>query len=405
MKDKMTIHILPIGMDDRKIAILRTAFRMHQSQSYAIVDNLFKDPDLAIADVDGLEGMSILDPFFKEYPETRLLITSINILELEHPSLQKPLRVETLFPMLRDIFAKEKTTTTRQLNQERSQASIVPPKIQAQIEGEKQNFASKQESKKIVDKEIPHIVTRPTLNVSKLTRFDPSKGLLGRLKLAQRNGEKTMVLYKGQPILLVSPEDDLVLLLVPLGTLRKLCELPETENEANFALKAILINRPPPQAHSIKLFNLLWQFAIWTADGRLVNLIKIDRPLKLKSWPNFTRVAPIPDAMRITAFLIRSPVNLGMLYKFLNVEIFSLMNFLAAAYITDLLEVEHAAPPADRIRKDIFVPEANEIKEELKPEHVLVKEEPEITEQMLIEEATKKPRSFLQKLLNKINTK
>lgn len=422
----MTIHILPIGMDDRKIAILRTAFRMHQSEHYAIVDDMFKDPDLAIADVDGPEGMSVLDPFFTEYPNTRLLITSINTLDLEYPSLLKPLRVETLFPMLRDIFAKDKKPSAReqlsklakQASSEDTHASVdkvepkeAPPKIRAKIESEKQSLTKEAAiAEQPRPKEKISIPDRPNLDLTKLVRFDPSKGLLGRVKLAQRNGEKTMILYKGRPVLLVSPEDDLVILLVPLGTIRKLCELPDTENEANFALKSISIDSPPLQSHSIKLFNLLWQLAIWTANGRLVDVIKVNRPLKLKSWPNFTRLAPIPDAMRITAFLIRSPVNMSMLHKFLPVDTSSLMNFLAATYITDILMVEHApAPKATHVQKEIkFVTSdiVNETAvESFQSENDDIVEESEITEQILIEEATNKPRSFLQKLLNKISNK
>lgn len=49
-------------------------------------------------------------------------------------------------------------------------------------------------------------------------------------------------------------------------------------------------------------------------------------------------LAYIPDAMRLSAFLTKSPVNLPMLYKMIRVDIADLLNFVAASHVTNLLE-------------------------------------------------------------------
>ena len=79
---------------------------------------------------------------------------------------------------------------------------------------------------------------------------------------------------------------------------------------------------------------------MWTAKGRLIQEIDVHQPISLRSWPNITRLAYIPDAMRLSAFLTKSPVNLPMLYKMIRVDIADLLNFVAASHVTNLLKIQ-----------------------------------------------------------------
>ena len=84
----------------------------------------------------------------------------------------------------------------------------------------------------------------------------------------------------------------------------------------------------------------MWQVAIWSANGRLIQTLQPDTAVRLRQWPNLTRLAHIPDAMRLSAFLVKAPVSLNMLYKMMRVDLQDILNFLAASHSIDLLVVE-----------------------------------------------------------------
>ena len=76
----------------------------------------------------------------------------------------------------------------------------------------------------------------------------------------------------------------------------------------------------------------------------LMRGIAADTPLRLRYWPNLTRLPPIPEAMRITAFLTRTPVNLKLITRLLKVPPEDLFNYLAAAYGIGILDLPSRSP-------------------------------------------------------------
>lgn len=79
--------------------------------------------------------------------------------------------------------------------------------------------------------------------------------------------------------------------------------------------------------------------ALWTADGRLVQPINPNTVFKLKGWPNLTRLAPLPESMRLSAFLTKTAVSLNMLYKLMPLDMSDILNYIAVTYLTEHLEV------------------------------------------------------------------
>ncbi len=419
MSKKVSIHVLPVGMDERKIAILRTAFRMHQSERYEIADGA-RVPDVAVVDIDGPTGIKVLEDFRAHYPDTLTIIASIEEQDFGLPFLFKPLRVETLFPMLKSVRDEAKPETGRftafQDAQKTRTASVAKPLAAGGAEQErllrvKQERALEQAKIVATKEKLTPVVEPPpvreALNLAKIPRFDPGRGLLGCLKSVQLNlaSENVVVLYRDEPLFIVlSTAEHSVLLLKPLGSLQAMCLLTEQE-DGFFESKNIPPGREmPTRLPQLKLVSVLWQLAIWTASGRLATTIRAERPLVLKTWPNFTRVALIPDAMRITAFLTRTPVNLNILYRLLNVDLHSLLNFLAAVYVTDILAAQ--AP-----ERKAAVSEAGQVdytdkhtQTDSVASSILTREE-ETMDSVSLAEPSVRPRSFLQKFLNKISTK
>jgi hypothetical protein len=88
----------------------------------------------------------------------------------------------------------------------------------------------------------------------------------------------------------------------------------------------------------------------WTANGRLSQQLQINAPVQLKQWPNLTRLTMLPDALRLAAFLARSPASPALTVKMLRVEPHDLFNFLAAADSLGLLRYNTAENPDNRIQ-------------------------------------------------------
>jgi hypothetical protein len=83
---------------------------------------------------------------------------------------------------------------------------------------------------------------------------------------------------------------------------------------------------------------LIWQVAIHTSKGRLPQGIKLTGTnYRLRQWPNFTRLEPIPDAIRIAAFLSRTPASIALISKMLGIQHDHFYTFIAASVSLGLL--------------------------------------------------------------------
>ena len=364
MKTTGIIHILPLGMDERTIALLETAFQMHYEERYALVDKK-ETADLAIIDIDGPQGLKILNYFLQTCPELRYLVISSKQIDSKCFFLLKPIRIETLFPILKKVREtspkQDFQVNTVALNQQQSpqQKNNQPVKL--------------------------------VLDLSQVEFFDASKGLLGCIKQAQISNENTIILFEKQPVLAVLPKEKAALLPCQLGTLQRLCQLA-ADNQ--FEIRTIPDNSPLPTLPSIPLFNLLWQLAIWSANGRLEQSINPESPLIIKAWPNFTRIAPISNAMRMTAFLIKMPVNMVILHKLLNVPASVMFNYLAAMQAVDyLVTIKQSAP----------IPAQQNIIERYKDNLIPMTDTVQEHEQAISKTPDMQSGKFLQKMLRKLS--
>jgi hypothetical protein len=108
------------------------------------------------------------------------------------------------------------------------------------------------------------------------------------------------------------------------------------------------------------LTTLLWQVALWSCRGRLLAGIDPDTPLRLRQWPNLTRLAPLPGALRIAGLWSRTPTSLRVAVSLLKMEPGPLCNFIAASHALGLLEQvgkrEEAANPAATVTRPATPP-------------------------------------------------
>ena len=314
------------GVDARKTAIYSMAFKMHTATQFQLIESA-QQADVLVVDADGVEGESLWESAQSDFPEIPKVYSSILEPKFDVAYLPKPVKVETLFPVLRAALAGVVTYKVAEAEQTQG----------------RERLSFKQQAKNykntLVDEpgisSIPRDVIFP---VEQIQSFDATTGLLGKTRQIATQTENVALIVDNKPILMFFPSVDRVLLAVAPEKLEEICQ----NTEIQISIKEIG-DHPEWQQHAkAQMDSCLWQFAVWTAKGRLIQEIDVHQPISLRSWPNITRLAYIPDAMRLSAFLTKSPVNLPMLYKMIRVDIADLLNFVAASHVTNLLKIQTA---------------------------------------------------------------
>ena len=314
------------GVDARKTAIYSMAFKMHTATQFQLIESA-QQADVLVVDVDGVEGESLWESTQSDFPEIPKVYSSILEPKFDVAYLPKPVKVETLFPVLRAALAGVVTFKVTEAEQAQSR--------------ERLSFKQQAKNYKNTLVDEPEVSTTPrdaTFPVEQIQSFDATTGLLGKTRQIATQTENVALIVDNKPILMFFPAIDRVLLAVAPEKLEEICQ----NTEIQISIKEIG-DHPEWQQHAkAQMDSCLWQFAVWTAKGRLIQEIDVHQPISLRSWPNITRLAYIPDAMRLSAFLTKSPVNLPMLYKMIRVDIADLLNFVAASHVTNLLKIQTA---------------------------------------------------------------
>ncbi|CAA6821530.1 MAG: Unknown protein [uncultured Thiotrichaceae bacterium] len=86
--------------------------------------------------------------------------------------------------------------------------------------------------------------------------------------------------------------------------------------------------------------GLIWTTSLLTSHGRLSRNADLSSPLRLKSWPNLTRLEQFPDAMPIAALWHEKAGNVFDLSEWLDVPQRHVIAFFNGAHTLGLFEVD-----------------------------------------------------------------
>jgi hypothetical protein len=348
MSTENVTNVLTIGMDSRKQAIIRMAFKMHTVQRYRLVEDAHgAPPDIAIVDMDCIGAQALWDDFRAKYPNLPAVIATVSpSADAQAPVLTKPIRIDTLFPLLRK-------TLTSPREQRRSPGTGVGAVAEDAVSVELVVPAVPMASTAAVSLSDPSQVRpllKPAMSVAaakpetctlpeSLDRFNPHQGLFSVLGDIRRKCIPSVVSIAGQDAIIVLPSQDSALLIQDEAVIRQACAVLTS----TVSVRPLAPTETPSRAVPQNLTALLWQTALWTSQGRLMDGVNSETPIRLRHWPNLTRLAPIPEAMRIAAFWVRFPVNLRLTIKMLNVPAQHVFDFLAATYAIGILDLPQSS--------------------------------------------------------------
>ena len=353
-----TIRVMLQEMGEQQQAVFRMAFKMHNTTNYVIVSpGSDEKPDLVLVDTDTPAGVEAWKESKKIYPEVPVAMFSSELPTVTTPYLAKPVKFDTLFPILRSLAQG---------------GNIFDASAQkAEVQEGAQNG---NESRKAT-----------------IRRFNPNKGLLGALKFASQGHQDIAVLHEGKPVLIVFPSIQRVLLTVNAHELEGLCK----NDNLSVVCKVVPDNPQWKEKAKVTIMSCLWQMAIWTAQGRLIYPMTPQTIFTLKRWPNLTRLAPVPESMRLSAFLTKTSVNLNILYKVMPLEMPDILNYLAATSVTGFLATDSEYAP-NQANQHANISEHVSVNSDV-PDSQMVKDAEKVAGP-----SQEQPRGLLQRLMRKL---
>lgn len=90
------------------------------------------------------------------------------------------------------------------------------------------------------------------------------------------------------------------------------------------------------QGSTYPMETFIWELAVLTSKGRAPKGTPMNEPTYLKQWPNFTRLMPIPNAMKVSAYWLQMPATLPDLSSNLDVPLSDILSLYSAASLTGL---------------------------------------------------------------------
>lgn len=304
-----TVKLLFVAMEEQQQAMFKMAFKMHNTTNYQVLDPTSGEtPELVVVDGDSSSGLTAWQKAKGDYQNSVVVYFSKSPPPVTAPYLSKPIKFDTLFLSLRNLLQGNGVWVVHGA-QQREPAQVVARPAQT-------NHAHK---------------TTEVL----IPRFDPNVGLLGAFRKAVQQHQNSTIAVDGKPVLAVFPAIQRVWIAVDAAQLRELC------NKANLdiSVKSVPDDSNLHERANATITSTMWQVALWTANGRLVQPINPNTVFRLKNWPNLTRLTALPESMRLSAFLVKTPVSLNTLYKLMPLEMADILNYIAATYLSDYLEI------------------------------------------------------------------
>ncbi|EGY52419.1 hypothetical protein [Neisseria shayeganii] len=300
-----TVHIMLLGMDDRQYAMFRMAFKMHGTTNYELVtEEQGIPPQLVLVDAD--HAPEAWAKAKERFVQAKVVYFSATPPQTTAPYLAKPIKFDTLFVNLKNLQQGNGIWIAR----------TGTPVAEALVA-------------------VPVAATVKTESPQRIEHFDPNEGLLGAVKKASRQESDVAVLHGGKPVLLVFPSIQKVLLTADSAALKALCEQKFVDLSVRPVAEEHLKNKA-----KLSVQACLWQLAVWTGNGRLPQGIDAHTVFKVKSWPNLTRLAPLAESMRLSAFLTKTSGSLTMLHRLMSIDSKDLADYLTATYVTGYLAVD-----------------------------------------------------------------
>ncbi len=343
------IHIAVFGMDNRARDILSMAFQGPGKGFCTLVDELAADA--FIFNMDSVDALKTWQHYHTKYPDKPSIMLSVNNPNIADAIyVAKPIRVELLIEAITRVRPVKKSPPSEPVSTEEEivlseETPAAAP--ESALASPAPIFTGSQEEEKEFCGNHPDLdLTNPTERAQAF--YKTSDYIQDQVFAAYRTAFKENVAV--QIAVKINNRWELVTFLPSLNgvfttlsdfQLRVVCTAPKYCTEIKLhryssSETQVLENGPRTKVSTQRVEPFLWKIALWTSRGRLPQGTSLTDPVKLKQWPNLTRLQPIPNGLRIATILMDQPRPLRLVAKVLKVPQRHVFAFYTAVHAIGL---------------------------------------------------------------------
>ncbi len=295
MLETKPLSITAIGLSNTDFSVLKVATSLlerHENMTVQLLEKEDYQGDIICIDLDNEGGRK----FYQEYTYPRhqalLLLTNDSLSDQRNMVLRKPIRVQTLRNSLSDLYSGLFSKPTDKANHleiavSAEKVEITKSLFYALLTAKQQQQAYQiycpPYSPLFVEGKVGMVATSANREMlRKITR-----GHNPQLRNTQLSNTDFDVLAKGQMI-------------IPLN-------------------------------------HLLWSTGLYGSYGQIIPNHSIEEPVRLKAWPNLSRLEFESDHMKLASVMTARAVSLKQIHEKIKVPWSTIIGFYNAAWATDLL--------------------------------------------------------------------
>lgn len=356
--DRLPVRrVAVLGVDERMRNALELLFRTHLKNRFVLSDS--DTADLHLIDLDSYDGLDLWIERARARPDSPFILLSIQDVDVRDNMVfvRKPLTSGMLVTALQtaterlnaDVAASDGRHGFRAQGQGREKALPQSPEPGAVDAREVMPSSPGRVGSRLAAQDIRDIIGRaPDIDPgdplqAASVRFQPDDYLVGRLRqamtLALRAGQAARVELDHGSITLVPGLNQAHVDLIDVQ-LRTLATIPLSESTSRIVPRDQVGVRESGGLPHTDLETLLWDCALLASRGRVPAGTDLDSPIRLRQWPNLTRLSAFPHAVRITALLTREALSLPEAARRLRIPQRYVFAFFTAADTLGLVQRE-----------------------------------------------------------------
>lgn len=323
----MSIKVGFYGMDERSIHRLVTVFKMVY-KGECVPEEISK-ANTVIVDLDNNNYETQWQGFREAYPDKPAIIMADARIDLEDcPYVSKPAKLPELLEAIKQT-SNVKTISSLSLSSDNKTHKV------ADSLSDKINNQGSTKNNAIPKKNVGDIYYRPE-------KFLQGK-VTAAVKKANQDKESIFIRCWSDRWIIISPGSGYLLENIKDHQLRKV-GLDYINDDVIYRNEPLsdkqieeMANTPTEEVKSTPIYKFVWDVTVRTARGRVPAGTSLEDLYVLSEWPNLTRLARIPNSMRISAFWVDQPQSINNVKESLDIPLEDVLTFFSAASASGLL--------------------------------------------------------------------
>lgn len=368
---RRTTSVAALGMEKSTLNIIQSFFQSKYNNYILAGDTT---ADISILDMDGLDSATMLQQHKVAYPTRPLILISVrNIKSEKEIFVKKPINVSALTQALSDAVIKLYFSDSESIYRDtlveppilgyRNNADpawqIIPKPKRKQIDPEYKNWSSRSLDSLVEASEsglhlMPEEFKKDAVTEKLLlkSQYDPKNMLQGYFKKAYDTAlvSRCNVKLEGpwRPLTILMNQHKVSV----ESNFRHIFALSAMNFEPKQVAMTLLPKNTDDANHqngitqSIEQF--FWKLCLRTSRGKVPVGTDLHVRILLRQWPNFTRTAMTPHALRIAALWSKQPTSLLETAVILNISLSFVFAFYSSARPLNLLSHLRDTQPTNR---------------------------------------------------------